>query len=211
MLTALAVGFALARSPLAPPPGPDDKPRPPVEFTEVEVIWRAERLRWCGLIDVGLAPQRAGQTVDTRVRLHTAGGGTEWLFFGPDGKLTLGQLSSSCLSAVRWNRDPGNYAFQFTLPTEAVAHVGEVDGRSSADPAFTACGASVPARTQAVQVATVVDTDGTVWTSEGTRNKADVRTCLGEAHNAWVKGQVAAGTLGVTAPAVIVGTLPAGG
>jgi hypothetical protein len=54
-------------------------------------------------------------------------------------------------------------------------------------------------------VPVVVDTDGRVWASDGTRDADNLRACLGAAATAWAKTQVDAKTFPIAVPAVVYG------
>ncbi len=215
----LVVGVSLARSPLAaPPPVPaagvvaDAPPatKAPVEYTVLDSVWSPERIRACGLIDVALAPERAGSSVDVRITTgHGGGRGTAWYFFDDAGKLTMGTVSSACLTSIKLKKGGGHFRTTFTLPGDTVNHDVAIDAASMTDPRWTACHVEYPDRiTAVVSVATVIDIDGSVFTSDGTRQAGTLQDCLGKAQNAWVTEQLAAGTLTLAAPAVVLGSLP---
>ncbi len=213
----LVVAVSLARSPLPAPPvaeltpdAPSAKAKPPVEYAVLDSVWSPERIRACGLIEVALAPQRAGINVDVRITTgHSGGRGTAWYFFDDAGQLTMGGVGSACLSSIKLKERGGHYRTSFTLPGDTVARDAAVDAASMTDPRWAACHVQYPDRiTAPVSVATVVDIDGSVYTSNGTRQKDTLQDCLGKAQNAWVTEQLAAGTLTLAAPAVVMGVLP---
>lgn len=202
----LVVGVSFGRSPVPAAPAAAVAP---VEYAVLDSVWSPERIRACGLIEVGLAPDRAGREVDVRVTTgHSGGRGTAWYFFDGDGKLTLGAVSAACLSSIKLKQSVGPFQSRFSLPTDLVSHDPAVDAASMTDPRWAACPVEHPGRiSAAVRVASVVDVDGSVFTSDGTRQRGTLQHCLGEAQNAWVTEQLASGTLKLAAPAVVVGTL----
>jgi hypothetical protein len=173
--------------------------------------WKAERQRWCSLIDLATNPERAGKRITVSLEM-VAGKGVAsrvWHFYTDDGRRALSSEATACFSQIHLGRREGSVWFDFVEETDPVAHDPAVDAASSADAAFSACAAQYPEVHEApVTVATVVDSDGTVWTSDGTRESATLRACLGEAHNAWVKAQIDAHQLTLLAPAVVVGAMP---
>lgn len=182
-----------------------------VEVQDIAPIWRPERRRWCGLVEVGLHPASAGRTIHATFehRRQLGGAGSQWFFKDDAGALALQTDAAACFTSVNYKGEPGYYRFEFALPTDAVARDAGLDARSVDDDAWRACPEAEPEdHPQDLRVVTVVDTDGTVWTSDGTRDEKGLRTCLAAAHNAWVKAQLAEGTLGIDAPAIVVGTLP---
>ena len=171
-------------------------------------IWKAERIRWCGLIETATHPQAAGKTVDTALEVGRKDGASFliWHFYDEAANLTLNPDASQCLSQVNVSLGTGNYRFSFSLPTDSVSHDDAVDGAAASMPAFAQCEVDHPkVRKSDVVVATVVDTDGTVWTSDGTRETDNLRSCLAQAQTAWVKEQIAQGTFALASPAVVFG------
>lgn len=171
-------------------------------------IWKVERIRWCGLIETAIHPERVGTTVATALEVGRKEGASFliWHFYDQAGKLTLSQDASQCLSQVHVGLGTGNYRFSFALPTDAASHDAAVDAASVAAPAFAQCEVDHPKERKGdVVVATVVDIDGTVWTSDGTRESGNLRSCLAQAQTAWVKEQIAADTFALASPAVVLG------
>lgn len=198
------------------PPDPAGLPEPGLArngepIVPIEPVWRSDRKRRCGLVELGLNPASAGRVFTTLLehRKHVGGAGSQWIFTDEAGALTLTGDAAACFSTVQYRGEPGYYRFRATLPDEPVAHDEAVDARSVDDEAWRACAAAEaePPR-QAVRVVTVLDTDGSVWTSDGTRDDHGLRHCLGEAHRSWVQARHDDGSLGLGPPAIVVGTLP---
>ena len=176
-------------------------------------IWAAARLRWCSLIDLATAPGDAGSTIRVALDIHKPEGASfyTWRFLDAAGKLALSSHASACLSTVRTGLEEGKYGWTFTIPREDVATSADLDSAGSADPGFVACAAENPEKIASdVIIATVVDTDGRVWTSDGTQDTTGLRHCLGQAHNAWVSARIAAGEWPLAAPSVAFARLAAG-
>lgn len=214
-LLILALGLAFAAKPapvvdaVIPAPNPVD-----AEGFELlpAPIWRPERIRWCGLIETAVRPERAGKTVATALEVGRKEGASFfiWHFYDEAKNLTMSTESSQCLSQVKVGNEDGNYRFSFTLPTDVVATDAAVDTASASGTVWAQCVVDHPEPRQSdAVVATVVDLDGKVWTSDGTTEKGNLRSCIAPAHTAWVNEQIAGGTFTLKAPAVVFGRVPA--
>lgn len=171
-------------------------------------IWKPERIRWCGLIETAVRPERAGKAVSTALEVGRKEGANFfiWHFYDEAKNLTLSTEASQCLSQVKVGNEDGDYRFSFTLPTDVVATDAAVDAASASGAAWTQCVVDHPEARQAdVVVATVVDLEGKVWTSDGTTEKGNLRSCIAPLHTAWVNEQIAGGTFTLKAPAVVFG------
>lgn len=210
-LLILAIGLVFAAKPapvvdaVIPAPNPVD-----AEGFETlpAPIWRPERIRWCGLIETAVRPERAGKAVSTALEVTRKEGASFfiWHFYDEAKNLTLSADASQCLSQVKVGNEDGDYRFSFTLPTDVVATDPAVDAASASGAAWAQCVVDHPeARQVDVVVSTVVDLDGKVWTSDGTTEKGNLRSCIAPLHTAWVNEQIAGGTFTLKAPAVVFG------
>lgn len=221
VIVAAAGGFALLVTGLAvagkpkPPPAPPAAPAPelpePAEdgFVHLEKgVWTADRLRWCSFIEIGGAPERNGATLLAQYQYSVGAGAVAktWKFFDDKMTLTMTSAGSMCFANAKAGLPVGEYRFPLQLETATVAIDPAQDAALAADPAWLACFATYPERIASpFLVPVVVDTDGRVWASDGTRETENLRDCLGTAATAWAKTQVDNKTFPLQAPAVVYG------
>ncbi len=189
---------------------PVSKPDDPyyAEFTAIaDPPWSAPRGRRCGLIDLAAAPERAGATLQGTLKYSQGAHAhsLEWAFRDATGTRVFSSVAANCYTHIKVKKEAGKYTWAFTQPTDTVAHDPTVDAAAGAATAFQACFPADLHLSAPLTVATVVDTDGSVWTTDETTEPTEIRACAARELDAWVRAQIAAGSFRLAAPAVVFG------
>ena len=178
------------------------------EFTAIaDPPWSPPRGRRCGLIDLAAAPERAGATLQGTLK-YSQGAHShalEWAFRDATGTRVFSSVAANCYTHIKVKKDAGKYTWAFTQPTDTVAHDPAVDAAAGASTAFQACFPADLHLSAPLTVATVVDTDRSVWTTDETTEPTEIRACAARELDAWVRAQIAAGSFQLAAPAVVFG------
>ena len=193
---------AAAPAPALPEPSDDG-------YVHLETaIWTADRTRWCSFVELASAPERQGTAVTAQYEYAVAEGAVAktWRFMDAKGGLTLTADGATCFANAKANLPAGKYRMPLVLESATVAVDPAVDAKLAADPTWLGCFVTFPENVASdFAVPVVVDTDGRVWASDGTRETNTLRDCLGDAATNWAKGQVDSKTFPLVAPAVVFG------
>ena len=215
LVAGIAIGAPKSK---VPPPAPvatvPELPEPAEDgFVHLDKhVWSADRLRWCSFVELAGAPERQGLEITAQYDYAVGEGAVAktWRFFDGKMSLTLTSAAATCFANAKANLPEGRYRMVLKLETAAVAVDTKVDAALAADPTWQSCSVNFPERvSSAFTVPVVVDTDGRVWASDGTRESDNLRDCLGVAATQWAKNQVDAKTFPLVTPAVVFGRVPA--
>lgn len=215
LVAGIAIGAPKTKPPPAAPAAPA-YPEPSADgFIHLEKhVFSSDRARWCSFVELARAPERQGQAVTVQYEYSSKGKGLPsartWRYLDESGRLTLSGDGSNCFSNANANLPTGKFAMPLVIETATVAIDPAQDALLAADPAWLQCFESFPENIVSnIVIPVVVDTDGRVWASDGTRETDNFRDCLGAAATAWAKTQVDAKTFPLVAPAVVFGLVEA--